>query len=100
MVGLQQGNMKHIMDLHGICKLDLECHIIDFLHNGEWIKFLITSFFKRSCHFDILLPDLELVFIFEAWLFLVMFINIFIVLPLCIFKIKHMSCLNVYQPTY
>jgi len=44
MVGLQQGSMKYKMNFHGIWKLELESHIIDIIHNGEWTKFLVVQF--------------------------------------------------------
>jgi len=48
-------NMKHGVNLHGILKLELECHCVDLFHNGEWAQYLVIQFFWRSSCFDVLL---------------------------------------------
>jgi hypothetical protein len=44
MVGLQQGNMKHMIDFCAIYKFELEGHNIDLFHDGEWTKSLLVQF--------------------------------------------------------
>jgi hypothetical protein len=88
--------MKHKVNLHGIWRLELECHYVDLFHDGEWVKFLLVQFFQWASCFDVLLSKPNLISNFEIWLVFMMFVNIFLVLPSNLFKAKYKLCLNVY----
>jgi hypothetical protein len=50
-----------------------------------------------SC-FDVLSSKPNLVFDFEIWLILMMYINILLVSSLCLLKVGYKLCSNIYQP--
>jgi hypothetical protein len=87
--------MKHGVNLHGIWKLELECHCVDLFHDGEWVKFLVVQFLRQQNCFDVLWLKPNLISNLEIWLVFTMFVNIFLVSPLSFFKVGYKLCLNV-----
>jgi len=87
--------MKHKMDFMEFKSLNQKATIIIYLLIMN-APCLIIQFFQRFCYFDHLLLKPKLVFNLKVGLFITMFINIFNVLPLHLFEVKHELCLNVY----
>jgi hypothetical protein len=84
--------MKHRMDFMEFISLNQKATIIIYLLIVN-VPCLTIQFFQRSCYFDNLS---NLVSNLEVGLCVTMFINIFLVLPLHLFEIKHELCLNVH----
>jgi hypothetical protein len=91
--------MKYKMELYRIWEFELKCHNVDLLHDDEWTKSLVIQFLWRLCCLNILLLKPNLVSNIENCLFLMMFVNIFVVHCLCAFSRLNTSCAqNVHQP--
>jgi hypothetical protein len=86
------------MDLYRVWKLELESHNVDLFYDGEWTKSLVVQFFWRLNCFDVLSLKPNLVFDFEIWLILMLYINILHVSSLCLLKVGYKLCFNVCQP--
>jgi hypothetical protein len=76
----------------------LKCHKMDLFHDGEWTKSLVVQFLQRLKCFHVLSSKLCLVSNLENLLVSVMFINIFLVMFLCLPKVGYKLCSNVHQP--
>ncbi len=98
MVRLQQWNMKHGLNFHGIRKFELECHCVDLFHDGEHVKFLVVHFSWQPNCLNVLLLKPTLISNLKIWLVFTMFVNIFLLSPLSFFKVGYKLCSNVYWP--
>jgi hypothetical protein len=98
MVRFQYKSIKHKMNFHGNWKFELKCHKMDLFHDDEWTKSLVVQFLWRLKCFDVLSSKLCLVSNLEILLVFAMFINIFLVMSLCLPKVGYKLCSNVHQP--
>jgi len=87
--------MKHRVNIHGIWKLELECHYVYLFHDGEQAKYLVVQFFLWLNYLDVLFLKPNLISDLEFWLVFTMFVIIFFQSLLSFFKVGYKLCLNV-----
>jgi len=67
-------------NFHRIYKFELEGHIIDLFHDGEWtVKSLVVQFLQKPNCLNVLLLKPNLISDLESWLVFMMFIGILVI---------------------